>query len=227
MGSLEKKLLSPDGKTSVGYLDSPEAIRLLQWLNAYYRDSGLKTPKSLIDTYQQFGNHQVGMVTGRPSLQWNTEDKDIIGLAPLPHFADGKRANPVSFDGYGISQKSKHPLEALKFIEYLTLTNNEDSIKLAESYVPTSKLMAEATGQSSDPIKSIFVEELNYATKSTERRFFNAWIADKDIKTHFEKLLTTEDKDIPAKLHELALKLDQSLKNQDSLSNQQTNSTSP
>lgn len=76
----------------------------------------------------------------------------------------------------------------------------------------TSKLMAEAVGQNSDPVKSIYVGELSYATNSTDYSFFKAWDGDKDLTIQFEQLLTTKDKDIPLKLHELALKFDQALK---------------
>jgi multiple sugar transport system substrate-binding protein len=42
MASTGKRVLSPEGNTSVGFLDSPEAIRTIQWLNAYYHNDMTK-----------------------------------------------------------------------------------------------------------------------------------------------------------------------------------------
>ncbi|QGQ99331.1 extracellular solute-binding protein [Paenibacillus psychroresistens] len=228
LGSLEKGLLSPDKTTSVGYLDSPEAVRTIQWLNAYYHDSGQITPING-GIFPQFDGHQIGMILGGMGTTFSTfmgDNASKLGVAPLPHFADGKRANPTSFIGFGISQNSKHPQEAWEFIKYLTLSKNADSIKFAGRTLATSKLMAEAVGQNSDPVKSVYVGELSYATISTDYSFFKTWNEDKDLTEQFEKLLTTKDEDIPAKLHELALKIDQALKKANSVSDdQQTNNT--
>jgi multiple sugar transport system substrate-binding protein len=224
IGSLEKGLLSPDKTTSVGYLDSPEAVHTVQWLNAYYHDSGQDTPiKGGFENnfFGQFDSHQIGMILGGMGTTFSTfmgDNASKLGVAPLPHFTDGKRANPTSFNGYGISQNSKHPLEAWEFIKYLTLSKNDDSIKLAERSVATSKLIADAVGQNSDPVKSIYVGELSYATNLTDYSFFKAWNEDKDLKDQFEKLLTTKDEDIPVILHSLALKIDQALKKANSVS---------
>jgi multiple sugar transport system substrate-binding protein len=225
IGSLEKGLLSPDKTTSIGYLDSPEAVRTIQWLNAYYRDSGQNTPIKDENIFSLFDSHQIGMFLGSMGNEYSNFFK--IGVAPLPHFADGKRANPTFISGFMISQNSKHPLEAWEFIKYLTLSKNEDSIKFANRTVATSTLMAEAVGQNSDPVKSIYVDEFSYAINSTDYSFTNAWNGDENLAIQFEKLLTTNDKDIPVKLHELALKFDQALKKANSVSDQQTNSTSP
>jgi multiple sugar transport system substrate-binding protein len=213
MSSTGKGMLSPNGVTSVGYLDSPEAIRTIQWLNAYYHDDKAKTAPMDVKNIIEFSSFQTGMVILRTvDSVWKKEDEDKVGVAPLPHFEGGIRANPIGIFGFGISQKSKHPEAALKFIDYLTLTKNEDSIKFAKSFLPTSKEVVEAMGQSTDLTKSIAVEEMIYSVKPSYdyNPFFNqAW--NEDLTAQFQKLLTTDDKDIPAKLHDLALKLDQEM----------------
>jgi multiple sugar transport system substrate-binding protein len=213
MSSTGKSMLSPDGDTFVGYMDSPEAIRALQWLNAYYNDDIVKTVPASYDAFQQFNGLQAGMVIGNMShtQQFNLGDK--LGVAPPPHFEGGERANPTTFWGFGISKKSKHPEEAWKFLEYLTLTKNEDSIKYADSFLTTSKSMSEATGQSSDPTKNIYVEEMNnhMVKPSLDSNAYAYSIWNQELFDQFKELLTTADEDIPAKLHDLALKLDQEM----------------
>jgi hypothetical protein len=63
-----------------------------------------------------------------------------------------------------------------------------------------------------DPVKSIFSGEINYAVKPTgyiNPLFFEAWSL--DLNSKFQNLLTTDDNDVPTKLHDIALKLDQEL----------------
>ncbi|QGQ95520.1 extracellular solute-binding protein [Paenibacillus psychroresistens] len=211
MGSMGKGVISSDGKTTVGYLDSPEVVQTIQWLNAYYRDDDQKkAPMTYIDAFEQFDrNKTAGMVIKAGDVLSNSANKDTMGIAPLPHFEGSNRANQIGLSGFGISQKSKHPEAAWKFIEYLTLVKNVDSIKFAEGFLTTSKSIADASGQSSDPIKSILVDEMNYATKSwvnINPYFGKAW--NKALNAEFAELLTTDDSQIQLRLHELALKLD-------------------
>ncbi len=69
MAGTGKGVLSPNGDTSVGYLDSPEAIRTLQWLNAYYHDKKITTlPVINMNLYEQFNGQETGMFISNISL---------------------------------------------------------------------------------------------------------------------------------------------------------------
>jgi len=217
MASTGKGLLSQDGETTVGYLDSPEAIRALQWLNGFYREKGQTAPKSAAESgvtvWQQFFKGQSGMYIGGIGIRFNyfLEGKNL-GYAPVPHFAGGKRANPITFIGYGIASKSKHPEEAWQFITYIAMSKNEDALKLAESYVTTSKTLAEATEQSSDPAQSVALEEMKVAVNRADqnnRFFYKAW--NENLDAQFQNLLAAKDEELPARLHDLALKVDQEM----------------
>lgn len=216
LGSTGKGLLSPDGTTSVGHLDSAEAVRTLQWLNGYYHDDKLKTaPMDLGGTVDEFYRYQTGMTLVFSSIYTldNNEAGDRIGVAPLPHFEGGERSNPINLKGFGIAKKSKHPMEAWKFIEYLTLTKNEDSMKFADYYLMTSKSLSKATNQDSDPRKNVFTQELDYSVKGfgdNNLHFSMVW-SNEAINTQFLNLFTVKDEDIPAKLHELAFMVDQEM----------------
>ncbi|QGQ99449.1 extracellular solute-binding protein [Paenibacillus psychroresistens] len=213
MGSTGKGVLSPDGTTSVAYLDSPEAIRTLSWLNKYYQDDKLKqTPMDFNDALNQFGNSPTGMSMDIWPYLLKLTSEDTIGIASLPYFEGGKRANPVWLSGFGISKNSKHAEEAWQFIKYLTLTKQETANKLTDFYLTTSKAMADASGQSSDPAKSVYIEEANYVVKpamDNNLYFYNAW--NEERVAQFEGLFGEVEQDLPIKLHELALKLDEEL----------------
>ncbi|MDB5056363.1 MAG: sugar transporter substrate-binding protein [Bacilli bacterium] len=223
MAGTGKGLLSPNGDTSVGYLDSPEAIRTLQWLNGYFRD---------LKPSINYNHSCIGMCISLFGEDWNQPNiENKLSVAPLPHFENGKRGNRIIFEGFGISQKSKHPEAAWKFINYLTLSKNSDSFKLADRVLTTSNSIAEATGQSKDPAKSIYMDEMNYAVKSSfdiNPLFNQAWNENQfNLYNKFNDLLTTEDKDIPAELHKLALAVDQEMKRLKQAEDQQTESSSP
>jgi hypothetical protein len=115
---------------------------------------------SWMDAFPQFQNLQTGMLIANSSFKIDMGDK--LGVAPLPHFQDGNRANTV-------------------------------------------------TGQSSDPIKHIFEEEVNYAVKPLGYNFYMVFNSE-SIAAQFQELFNTTDNDISAKLHEIALKVDNELK---------------
>jgi multiple sugar transport system substrate-binding protein len=225
MASSGKGVLSPDGTTSVGYLDSPEAIRALQWLNAYYHDDRKKTePASFMDTYNYFSTKkEVGMIVGGIGFSFPNMN---IGVAPMPHFEGSRRANPlIGLSGYGISSTSRHSEAAWKLIEYMALSNNENSEKFAANYISTSKSLSEAFGQDADPVKRIYLDEMSYAVGPSMNNspfFAKAW--NKELIDQFNRLLATSDSDIPAKLHDLAMKLDQELHRLKIENDQQTTS---
>lgn len=214
-----KNIVSPGGDATAGYLDSPEAIRAIRWLNEYYRDVAGQAPlpKSFADLYESFSKLQTGMFFSSYLSQiyigdgiYDKNKEGNIAMAALPHFAGTKRANPVALSGYGIAKKSKHPEAAWTFLEYFVLSAHENTKSFADYYLSTSKTVAEASGQNADPIKKVPVGELTYAVKPVDNSLLAmAWTP--ELTARFQALLQTDGKDIPAALHALALKLDQEL----------------
>ncbi|QGQ99301.1 hypothetical protein EHS13_32785 [Paenibacillus psychroresistens] len=100
-------------------------------------------------------------------------------------------------------------------LQYFTLTTNENTAELADHYLMTSQSMSEATHQNSDPIKSVFMNELKYAVKPSiylNPKFNQIWDKQSpNIYTQFLNLASAEDNEVAIKLHELAQKVDQEL----------------
>lgn len=230
MASTGERMVSPDGSSFVGYLGSPEGIRTIQWMNDYYADDATKTsPMSSSDAGMEFNDRQAGMGLGNAffyKLYSDLYGSENIGVASLPHFEDGTRANPVFFYGYGIARKSKNPQVAWKLLEYLALDKNEYSIEIAKYNLTTSESMAESTGQASDPIKSVFQDELNHSVKSSRDYPFVNEVWNDALIAQFQALMKADDKDIPDRLHTLAQKLDQELNRLKMEDGQQTESPS-
>ncbi|QGQ99309.1 extracellular solute-binding protein [Paenibacillus psychroresistens] len=208
-------LMASDGSTFVGYLDSPESVEALKWLNAYYHDDTLKSgPRDPTVSGTAFNYGKKSMVIGDLEAYafYKTSLGEALGVASLPHFEGGKRVNPLSYLGFGISNKSKNPQAAWEFLNYLTLTNQEHTAALTQSYLTTSKSIGLAIHQDTDPIKSILANEINYAIKPqgyVSPKYYQA--QSPEIYTQFQDLLNVDDNDVQDKLHDLALKLDKEL----------------
>jgi hypothetical protein len=67
----------------------------------------------------------------------------------------------------------------------LILTKHDNTNKLADYYLTPSKSMSEATGQSSDPIKSIFLDEINFEPLEECRSSKLGTILVLDFRGHF------------------------------------------
>lgn len=214
MASTGKSMISPEGETFVGFLDSPEAVRSIQWLNAYYADDPTKSaPMSSSDSGIEFNDRQAGMGLGNAFAYkiYSEVGAENIGVVPLPYFEGGKKANPVSFNGYGIAGKSKNPQAAWKLLEYLCFDKNQFSIEIAKFNMTTSASMAESTGQTPDPIKSIFEDELRHSVKAARDFPFVNETWNDAMMTEFQALMRVDDQEIQVGLHNLAEKLDQEL----------------
>jgi multiple sugar transport system substrate-binding protein len=228
-----KSILSPNGDTFVGYLDSPEAVEALKWLNAYYHDDKTKADQYGASGSRLFFSNILGVLrdpgnSGRTffsgvrgmilaDLQSYTIYKeslgDDLGVASLPHFENGERVNPLFYQGYAISKKSKNPQAAWEFLKYLTLTNQENTGALTQNYLTTSKSIGLAIQQDTDPIKRVFANEIKYAIMPVgyiNQYYYQA--LNQDLLTQFQDISYLSDAEIQPRLHDLAIKLDQEIK---------------
>lgn len=207
MAGLGKSMLSPDGETAVGYLDSPEAVQALRWLNGYLHENA-SGPGPAAGLGWKFATRQAGMEVGiyfayTAYVTQFKERADRIGIAPLPHFQDGKRANFAIFRGYGMSAKSKHPQEAWEVMEYLTRAH-KNFFRFGEYYLTPGSSGSKAIMLDKDPVRSVRDDEMIYAVPYPA---FDGW-RNEDLIHSFQMLIHAADEEIPDKLHELALKVD-------------------
>ena len=116
------EIMSPDGKTSKGFLDSPQTKKAVQFFSDLYNKdkvSALEYPPD------PFPNGKLGItIDGSWSLA-NLKEKfpnfklgEDYDIAPLPKGTAQAVANGSW--ALGISSKSKHPDEAWKFVNWVT-----------------------------------------------------------------------------------------------------------
>jgi ABC-type glycerol-3-phosphate transport system substrate-binding protein len=153
-------VLSPDGKTADGYLNSEESLEALQFYQDLYFKHGVATmqlPPAALET-DKLGMTVLGSwdLSALESVPDFTLGEDY-GVAPLPR---GK--NQVAPSGgwaVGISSKTKYPDEAWEFVKYLT--SYEGSKKFVEitGEIPARYSVAADLPELNEYPKNIFVQQ--------------------------------------------------------------------
>ncbi len=210
-----ESLLSKDGAKAEGALNSPGSVQTLQWFNRYFRALKLDQISGVsndIATGSLFNLGSVGMKisTSDGYTFFKKQLGDRLGVAPLPGTADGRRANPLSVVGIGISAQSKHAREAWDFLRFATMTEHAYTSKWAEWFVLPSKSMAAATKQTQHSDLNVFIEEMNYAVESPAfaNLDFALLMNESPFLSGFSSLLLKEDGELPVALYQLAQKTD-------------------
>ncbi|CAH1216948.1 hypothetical protein PAECIP111891_04516 [Paenibacillus allorhizoplanae] len=153
------EIMSPDGKTSKGFLDSPQTKKAVQFFSDLYNKdkvSALEYPPdpfpngklaitidgswSLANLKEKFPNFKLG------------EDYDI---APLPKGTTQAVANGSW--ALGISAKSKHSDEAWKFINWVTGEEGQKTYAGMTKDIPSRYSSAKAFPELNEYPKNIFV----------------------------------------------------------------------
>lgn len=153
------EVMSPDGTTAKGFLDSPETKKALQFFSDLYNKekvSALEYPPD------PFPNGKLGItVDGSWSLSYLNEkfpnfklgvDYDI---APLPKGTRQAVANGSW--ALGISAKSKHPDEAWKFVNWVTGHEGQKTYVGITKDIPARYSVAKEFPELNEYPKNIFV----------------------------------------------------------------------
>jgi len=153
------EVMSADGTTSKGYLDSPETKKALQFFSDLYNKdkvSALEYPPD------PFPNGKLAMtVDGSWSLSYYAdkfpdfklgEDWDI---APLPKGT--KQAVANGSWALAVSSKSKHPDEAWKFVNWVTGHDGQKTYTSITKDIPVRYSVAKEYPELSEYPKNVFV----------------------------------------------------------------------
>jgi ABC-type glycerol-3-phosphate transport system substrate-binding protein len=212
----KRGILSPNGTTTVGYLDSPEAVRVMEWLNNYL-DHNRPHFQDSLKAFGEFTSSKSALMLNHffaySLVRENMSEKEQMQLAPLPYFEGGQRANPAIMEAVAISADTLHPEAAWAFISYLYLEHHEHTVGFADYYLFTSPSMADAMGQSEDPHIAVFRDELDYLAQSSIHRttHLGEAIMNPEIQAQFETMISVEADKLPYKLERLAQSLDEEI----------------
>src|SRR5215216_2964210 len=203
------QVISDDGKTTTGYLNSPEVVEALQWyvdLIKVHKVAPNKEDLAALSGVDLFQTGQVAMLwTGRWPLQDFQKNTDLnFGTAPLP--MGKERANSICWAGFGMYSKSPNKDAAWAFLKHIAA---EEGAKDFANYAFTAvQPIAEEQGLSSDPFNAPIIKDLENVKPLPDTKQ-PKWVdcAEKFFKEELEKVFL-EDKEVQTAMDEAAAKAD-------------------
>ena len=164
-------VISPDGESFEGYLNSDGTVKALEFYrDMYFKD---KLAPSTVDAeaYQGVDLFQAGItamtITGRwPVMNYKADPNLDFGVVQMPVGPEGP-ANTLCYAGFGIYSKTKHPEAAWDYLKYLT---GEPGQTLMAEYAFTAVIpVAEKLGQANDEHLKPFLDDLQYVKEFPEK----------------------------------------------------------
>jgi multiple sugar transport system substrate-binding protein len=207
VGAAGGSLISPDGKSFIGHMDSPEVIRAVQFYADLYNEYKVAPPP--IDL-GQFGGGNSEFDTGKAAMrlfgrwpQAGIKENPNIDLGVVAPPRDKVRANVLFWGGFGVSTTAKAPDQACKFLSFYT---GEPGATVWKDWaLPAVKSVAESAGLTSDPIESVWIGELSHLVPRayTFTPYWNE-TADPALRKALETVLLSPDADVAAVMKQAA-----------------------
>jgi len=201
------RLISQDGKSFVGYMDSPETIRAVQFYADLYNKYKVAPPPADLAQFgggnSEFDNGQAAMrLFGRWPQSGIKKNPNIdLGVVAPPQ--DKVRANVLFWGGFGVATTAKATEAACKFLSYYT---GEQAAKVWKDWaLPAVKSVAESSGLTKDPIEGVWIGELNHLVPRayTFTPYWNE-TADPALRKALETVLLDPKADVAAALRQAA-----------------------
>jgi multiple sugar transport system substrate-binding protein len=201
-------LISKDGKNFVGYMDSPEVIRAVQFYGDLYNKYRVAPQPADLNSWgggnTEFANGKAAMYLFGRWPQAGFLDNPNINLGVVAPPQDKVRANVLFWGGFGIASTSTHPKASYTFLSYYTGIGGAEVWK--DWALPAVKSVAESSGLSTDPIEGVWINELNYLVPRAYT-FTNYWneAADPALRRALETVILDKFADVPAVMAKAAL----------------------
>ena len=158
------RLISEDGTSFVGFMDSPEVIAAVQFYADLYNNYQVAPPPA---DFNQFGGGNSEFDSGKAAMRifgrWPQagmlENPNIdLGVVNPPQ--GEVRANILFWGGFGVASTSEAADEACQFLLYYV---GEPGAEVWKDWaLPAVTSVAESSGLMDDPIQGVWIEELNH-----------------------------------------------------------------
>jgi multiple sugar transport system substrate-binding protein len=200
-------LISEDGASYVGYMDSPEAIRAAQFYGDLYNEYAVAPPPADLSAFGG-GNSDfdTGMAAMRIFGRWpqagmlNNPNIDL-GVVGTP--SDAVEANILFWGGFGIASTTEHPAEACQFLSYYA---GPEAAKTWKDWaLPAAVEVAESPEVAGDPFNAVWIDELG-KLKPRAYTFTPFWneTADPALRKALETILLDPSADVTAVMQQAA-----------------------
>jgi len=195
------KLISDDGKTYTGYMDSPETVAAVQFFSDLYNKYKVAPPPADFNQWAggnpEFENGTAAMrLFGRwPQGGLKANDKIDLGLVTVP--VGAAKANVLFWGGFGIYSGAKNPEAVWRFLSYYV--GPEGSKVWAQHGIPPVTAAAEEVGMFTDPIESVWIKGLdNLKPRAYMSTDFWGSTADPALNKALQTVLTDPTADVAA-----------------------------
>ncbi len=200
-------LISKDGKSFAGFMDSPEVARAVQFYADLYNKYQVAPSPADMNSFgggnSEFANGKAAMMLfGRwPQSGFKENPNITLGVVAPPQ--DKARANVLFWGGFGIATSSMDPDTAYKYLSYVS---GEPGAQVWKDWaLPAVKSVADSSGLSKDPIEGVWIAELNHLAPRayTFTPYWNE-TADPALRKVLESAILDPDADVNALLAQAA-----------------------
>lgn len=201
------RLISEDGKSYLGQMDSAEVIRAVQFYADLYNKHKVAPPPANLSQFgggnSEFDNGQAAMrLFGRWPQSGLKENPNIdLGVVAPPQ--EAARANILFWGGFGISTTAAHPQDACRFLSYYTGAEAAEVWK--DWALPAVSSVAQSSGLAADPIEGVWIGELDHLAPRayTFTPYWNE-TADPALRKALETVLLDPKADVAAVMKQAA-----------------------
>jgi len=184
-------ILSPDGKTTTGYMNSPETVEAVQFYVDLFNKYKVAPTKADLEALAGVDLFQTGVVAMLWTGRWPL--KDFIAN-PTLNFATiglpmGKvHANSICWAGFAMYSQGKNKDTAWEFLKYIAA--GDGAQEFARYAFTPVKSIAELQGLTEDRFNAPIVKDLEYLHALPEfRSIYFGECVEKNFKEALEKLL--------------------------------------
>ncbi len=154
-------LISPDGKTATGFVNSQATIDAIQWyvdLFLKYKVAPTDADVAALTGQDLFQTGKVAMLwTGRwPLSGYQADPKMNFGTAQLP--MGKQRGNSICWAGFAMSSKSTNKVAAWAFLKFIGA--EQGAQEFAKYALTAVKPIAELQGLDKDPLNAPIMADL-------------------------------------------------------------------
>ena len=205
--SLGGEVISPDGSTVDGYINSPKAIKAMTFYQDLYCFDQV-SPKEYVP--EAFTSGKTAMMLGGTWHVGNFASKTGLDWMVTPHPYFEKEVTPTGSFHVAVNANTNHPKEATDFAKYLTGTQRSIALAKATNEIPSRKSVFEALPrQFAAHPNDIFLYELK--NTAIPRARTPAYGAMEDIlRGTFQSIITCAD--VKSTLNSAVARIDSFLK---------------
>lgn len=210
-------LVSDEGRTTQGVLNSEQNVKTVQFLKELYNASSKINSSGKFSTNNGLESFQTGQIAMFDNGMWPIGDivkegKIDLGVVTHPVPEGGTLKGIVHTSGYSMSKSSEHKDAAWELIKFMSGPEGSKIVTANKFAFSAIKSVDEESGYANDPLLQPFMKEMENADKLIASNRYEKWGKAEDvIKMAIQKIFLS-DADIKKTLDDAAADADKVLK---------------